>query len=112
MPEEVIPRPENVPTGGAWDQSGRKNVKVDITLKRTRNGKSETLRIQTVTTLSDGVTPNQYETLNGNLITEARPNDTLLQIPKDWPIGPPLAPFTTAGEGLRNLFETLEGLVE
>lgn len=56
-------------TGGTW---------VDITAT---NGE-QTVRVQTVTTLSDGVTLTQTEATAAARIRTAFPNDQLILIPK------------------------------
>jgi hypothetical protein len=67
--EEWIPGPGGATTGGTW---------VDITAT---NG-TQTIRIQTVTTLADGVTPIASEAGAAARIRAAFPNDLLLIVPK------------------------------
>ena len=55
---------------------------VDITAEKMIGGSLRTLRIQTVTTLSDGVTPLQYELDNAARIRALRPREHLLLVPK------------------------------
>jgi filamentous hemagglutinin len=67
--EEWIPGPGGGTQGGTW---------VDISAT---NG-SSTIRVQTVTTLADGVTPTASESAAAGRIMAAFPGDTLLLIPK------------------------------
>jgi hypothetical protein len=69
LPEEYIPG-----AGG-----GRKGASYpDITA--TKNGK--TLRVNTIDTRADGVTPTSREADNMARIRAQRPNDTLIVVPK------------------------------
>jgi hypothetical protein len=67
--EEWIPGPGGGARGGSW---------VDITAT---NG-TQTTRIQTVTTLADGVTPTATEAAAAARIRAAFPNDTLILVSK------------------------------
>jgi hypothetical protein len=67
--EEYIPGPNNARRGSAYP---------DITA--TQNGR--TLRINTVDTLADGVTPTPREAANAAKIRQLRPNEHLLLVPK------------------------------
>jgi hypothetical protein len=108
-PEEVIVRPDPIdpvqhPT---WVLTDRQFVKADLTLGRTQGGQAQTMRVQTVSTLADGVTPTPTEATNARLIAEARPNDVVVLFPKSWEIGPPFAPGTTYGDFLADLLELI-----
>jgi len=67
--EEWIAGPGGGTKGGTW---------VDITATRG----TQTVRIQTVTTLADGVTPTAAEQAAADRIRAAFPNDELILIPK------------------------------
>lgn len=73
-PEEYIPPPPAVAVKG----STKGGTYVDITARK--NG--QTIRIQTVDTLADGVTPTPREAAAAARIRNAFPNDKLLLIPK------------------------------
>jgi hypothetical protein len=108
-PEEVVVRPNPVdpvqhPT---WASTGRQFVKPDLTLSRSQGGQTQTMRVQTIDTLADGVTPTPREATNARLIAEARPNDPVVLLPKSWEIGPPFAPGTTYGNFLADLLELI-----
>lgn len=68
-PEEWIRGPGGGTSGGTW---------VDITAT---NG-SRTVRIQTIDTLADGVTPTAREAAAAERIRKAFPNDELILVPK------------------------------
>lgn len=67
--EEWIPGPNGSTKGGTW---------VDLTAT---NG-TQTTRIQTVTTLADGVTPTTSEAAAAARIRAAFPNDQLILVSK------------------------------
>ena len=69
-PEEWIPGSDGGVVGGTW---------VDVTAKKG----TTTIRIQTISTLSDGVTPKPAEAAAAARIRAAFSNDNLLLIPKD-----------------------------
>ena len=108
-PEEVILRPDPVDPAlhPTWASTGRQNVRPDLTLTRSQGGQTQTMRVQTVDTLADGVTPTPREATNARLIAEARPNDVVVLLPKSWEIGPPFAPGTTYGDFLADLLEII-----
>ena len=68
-PEEYLPGPEGARRGSSWP---------DITA--TKNGR--TLRINTVDTRADGITPTTREATNAARIRQQRPADHLVLIPK------------------------------
>lgn len=68
---------EYIPGSGPGTQGG---TFVDITAENKETG--EILRIQTVDTLADGVTPTPREQEAAARIRQARPNDELILIPK------------------------------
>jgi hypothetical protein len=68
-PEEYIPGPGNARRGSSYpDITAEKNAK--------------TLRVNTVDTRADGVTPSTREANNAARIRIQKPNDTLILIPK------------------------------
>ncbi len=74
-PEEYIP---------ALDGGKHGSTYVDLTAtRRLPNGKVETIRIQTIDTLADGMTPTPTEAAAAARIRAAHPNDTLVLIPKN-----------------------------
>jgi molybdenum-dependent DNA-binding transcriptional regulator ModE len=75
LQEEWIPGPNGGAKGSTW---------VDITA--TKPG-SPTIRVQTVTTLGDGVTPTPDEAAALIRIRARFPNDILIAVPK-WPKNP------------------------
>jgi filamentous hemagglutinin len=70
-PEEYLPGDGPGVKGGTY---------VDITAVNKITG--ETVRVQTVDTLADGVTPTPREQEAAARIRQARPNDELILIPK------------------------------
>ncbi|WP_155642080.1 hypothetical protein [Burkholderia cepacia] len=73
----VVPE-EYIPGGGPGTRGG---TFVDITAEPA-NGSGPTIRVQTVTTKADGVTPTSSETAAAIRIQNARTGDTLIMIPK------------------------------
>lgn len=67
--EEWIPGPSGSTKGGTW---------VDITATKG----AQTIRIQTVTTMADGVTPIAFEAAAALRIRAAFPNDILILVAK------------------------------
>lgn len=67
--EEWIPGPSGGTDGGNW---------VDITARKG----GQTVRVQTVTTLADGITPTPDEQAAINRIRAEFPNDILIVVPK------------------------------
>jgi len=74
LPQEWIPGP--VPGSRAG------GTQVDLTASRMFGDTRRTLRVQTIDTLADGVTPTPREAANAAQIRAAFPNDHLLLIPK------------------------------
>ena len=99
-PEERISLPQPNPFNRTY-------VKPDLTLVRTRGGQTQVIRVQTVTTLADGVTPTPSEMTNINIISQYRPNDLLIVIPKSNANGPISPMAFPNGMALRDFWEAL-----
>jgi RHS repeat-associated protein len=82
-PEEYIPGPGGGRSGSTY---------VDITATRSVGDNPRTLRVQTVTTRADGITPNREELAAAARIRLAFPNDKLILVPKQPQTGAALVP--------------------
>lgn len=74
-------------------------------MTRDVGGTRQTLRIQTVDTRADGVTPTTREATNARLIQEAFPRDVLILIPKTTRPGAPFSPTLTYDQALGDILE-------